>query len=114
MVSRVFIDAPILRMGNVIADLPGKNDKTSNDSVFNSALGLQDTNLARIKAAQDYLSNCDQVFVVANISRVLTNHSLKLALDSAISHHTARGWKGRHGEGLHVAVICTKSEVCLI
>lgn len=114
MLFRVSLDAPILRVGLVIADLPGKSAGHSNLSPVNSHLGLQDTNLARVKAAQEYLTKCDHIFLVANISRALTDQSLKTSLDTAISHSAPSSGEVSRGKASRIAVICTKSEVGIL
>ncbi|OQD86148.1 hypothetical protein PENANT_c008G00195 [Penicillium antarcticum] len=70
-IIRVYTDAPILRTGYVITDLPG----------------LQDTNLARVKAAQEYLTKCDYVFIVVRIQRAITDQSVKSCLHAAITQN---------------------------
>ncbi|KAF3397951.1 Nuclear GTPase SLIP-GC [Penicillium rolfsii] len=94
-IIRVYIDAPILRVGFVIADLPG----------------LQDTNLARVKAAQEYLTKCDHIFVVASISRALTDESLRTSLHSAKSSFAPANGKDSEGKVPKVGVICTKTDI---
>jgi hypothetical protein len=74
--------------------------------------GLQDTNLARMRATQDYLMKCNNIFIVANISRAITNQSLKSSLYKVLSRHVPLEWEEYGGKGLNIAVICTKSEVC--
>ncbi|OBT72960.1 hypothetical protein VF21_08477 [Pseudogymnoascus sp. 05NY08] len=93
-IIRVYIEAQILKAGIILADLPG----------------LHDTNLARVKATQDYLARCDHIFVVARISRVITNGSLKSSLLSIVSKHASLEWDEARGKGMKIAVICTNSE----
>ncbi|KAJ5657468.1 uncharacterized protein N7484_001117 [Penicillium longicatenatum] len=58
---RVYLKSPILQHGLVIADLPG----------------FGDMNYARVRATDKYLShNCDEVFLVSNIARCLSDESL--------------------------------------
>src|ERR1700761_5226018 len=70
-IIRVYLKAPILDAGIVFADLPG----------------LQDTNLARVKATERYLFQCDHFFVISNISRILTDQNLKTSLIQVLSKH---------------------------
>ncbi|OQD91133.1 hypothetical protein PENANT_c001G02645 [Penicillium antarcticum] len=57
---RVYLNSPILRTGLVLTDLPG----------------LRDLNFARVRATERYLAHqCDEVFIVANISRAGTDES---------------------------------------
>ena len=79
----------------------------------NCRTGLQDTNLARVQTTQKYLMDCDHVFIVANISRAITDQSLKSSLYNVIEHHAPYGWGECAGKSLSLAVICTKSEVSL-
>ncbi|KFY44636.1 hypothetical protein V495_03340 [Pseudogymnoascus sp. VKM F-4514 (FW-929)] len=73
--------------------------------------GLQDTNLARVKATQDYLLRCDHIFVVTKISRAITNQSLKSSLVSVVSKHAEMEWDDLSGAGgMKIAIICTNSE----
>lgn len=75
--------------------------------------GLHDTNLARVKATRDYLLRCNLVFVVAKISRAITDQSLKSSLFSVMSKNADLEWEGSEGRGMKIAVVCTNSEVVL-
>ncbi|KAJ5639534.1 uncharacterized protein N7484_007396 [Penicillium longicatenatum] len=93
-IIRVCIDAPILNMGLVIVDLPG----------------LLDVNLARVRATQEYISRCDHIFLVANISRAITDQSLKSSLYAAMNHHAPQGLEVSARKESQIAVICTNAE----
>ncbi|KAI5462790.1 hypothetical protein BGZ63DRAFT_352526, partial [Mariannaea sp. PMI_226] len=93
-IIRVYLDAHILKTGLVLADLPG----------------LHDTNLARVRATQDYLIKCDNIIIVAKISRAITNQSLKSSLFFALSRHVPAEWEGSRATNFKIAVVCTKSE----
>jgi hypothetical protein len=93
--SRVYLSAQVLKTGVVLADLPG----------------LQDTNLARVRATQTYLMKCDNVFIVAKISRAITDQSLKSSLYSILDRHARVEWEESGGKSFNLAVVCTKSEV---
>jgi hypothetical protein len=80
-------------------------------SNLQKTLGLQDTNLARVRATQTYLIKCDHVFIVAKISRAITDQSLKSSLYSVLARHVPLEWEQSGGESLKVAVVCTMSEV---
>ncbi|RGP63207.1 hypothetical protein FSPOR_8789 [Fusarium sporotrichioides] len=80
--------------GVVLADLPG----------------LQDTNLARVRATQDYLIKCDNIIIVAKISRAITDQSLKSSLFYVLSRHMPTEWEQSGTQRLNVSVVCTKSE----
>ncbi|KFY95308.1 hypothetical protein V500_02839 [Pseudogymnoascus sp. VKM F-4518 (FW-2643)] len=87
-IIRVYLGADVLKTGVVLADLPG----------------LHDTNLARVKATQDYLLRCDHIFVVAKISRAITDQSLKSSLYSILSQHSELEWKESAGKSMKIAV----------
>ncbi|EFQ96945.1 hypothetical protein MGYG_08870 [Nannizzia gypsea CBS 118893] len=93
-IIRIYLDAPILNGGIVLADLPG----------------LQDTNLARVQATQKYLMRCDNIFLVTNIARAITDSSLKSSIYNVISRHVPAEWEKSAGKNLKLAVVCTKSE----
>jgi hypothetical protein len=76
-------------------------------------LGLHDTNLARVRATQNYLLRCNNIFIVAKISRAVTDQSLKSSLFSALSLHIPLEWEESGGKSLNIAVVCTRSEVSL-
>lgn len=76
-----------------------------------SRLGLQDTNLARVKATQDYLMKCNTVFIVANISRAITDQSLQSSLFAVLSRHLPLELEKSKAKALSVAVVCTRAEV---
>jgi hypothetical protein len=58
---------------------------------------------------------CDHVFVVADIKRAITNHTLKSSIDEVVSRHARYEWKESGGAKLKVSVVCTNSEViCFI
>ncbi|KAJ6002789.1 hypothetical protein N7451_005336 [Penicillium sp. IBT 35674x] len=94
-IMRVYIDAPILRAGLVIADSPG----------------LGDTNFARVKAATTYLSRCDLVFHVTDIRRALTDERLKSSIQNASSHTASISRKGSTKKWPCTAIICTMADV---
>ncbi|KAH7133693.1 hypothetical protein EDB81DRAFT_859227 [Dactylonectria macrodidyma] len=93
-IIRVYLNSQVLRTGVVLADLPG----------------LQDTNLARVRATQDYLIKCDNVFIVAEISRAITDQSLKSSLFWVLSRHVPMEWEQSGSKNFKLAVVCTKSE----
>lgn len=72
--------------------------------------GLQDTNLARVRAAEDYLIKCNNIFIVTNISRAITDQSVKSSLYGVLSKHVPLAWEKEAGKGLKIAVVCTKSD----
>ena len=71
----------------------------------NSALGLRDINLARVRKTEKYQQGCEELFVVADIKRVLSNDSVKAVLDSA---HASQSSKQ-----LSVSIICTHADVSI-
>ncbi|EOO01166.1 hypothetical protein UCRPA7_3322 [Phaeoacremonium minimum UCRPA7] len=95
-IIRIYLNAQVLKTGVVLADLPG----------------LQDTNLARVRATQDYLMKCNNIFIVAKISRAITDQSLKTSLFTVLSRHVPLEWEESAAKSLNVAVVCTKREFC--
>ncbi|KAF7956008.1 hypothetical protein EAE96_004929 [Botrytis aclada] len=95
-IIRVYLDAEVLKTGVVLADLPG----------------LQDTNLARVRATQRYLQSCDHVFIATKISRAITDTTLKSALYSELKRHVPLAWEESGGTNINfkLAVICTRSD----
>ncbi|CEO58542.1 hypothetical protein PMG11_03258 [Penicillium brasilianum] len=93
-IMRVYIDAPILRVGLVLADLPG----------------LHDTNLARVRATRKYLSRCDRIFHVCDIRRVLTSEPLESNLSSTTICDEAASDKNSPKKWSRTAIICTMSD----
>lgn len=53
---------------------------------------------------------CNNIFIVAKISRAITDQSLKSSLYSVLAKHVPLAWEEAGGKGLNIAVICTKSE----
>ncbi|KAE8450710.1 hypothetical protein EG329_006055 [Mollisiaceae sp. DMI_Dod_QoI] len=53
---------------------------------------------------------CDNVFIVAKISRVITDQSLKSSLYSILARHAPVEWEESGVKSLNLAVVCTKSE----
>ncbi|KAJ5495798.1 hypothetical protein N7539_000914 [Penicillium diatomitis] len=79
---RVYINLPILKHGLVLADLPG----------------LRDTNHARVRATEKYLAaKCDEVFIVANISRCVSNESIYEIMNKC-------------GKMKRIRIVCTKAD----
>ncbi|CEI60224.1 unnamed protein product [Fusarium venenatum] len=93
-IIRVYLDSQVLKTGVVLSDLPG----------------LQDTNLARVRATQDYLIKCDTILIVAKISRAITDQSLKSSLFYVLSRHMPMEWEHSGTQKLNVSVVCTKSD----
>jgi hypothetical protein len=90
----------VLESGIVLADLPG----------------LKDVNLARIRAAQEYLIRCDHVLIVENISRAISSESLKSSLflvlpRQTLPHRAPTDRQQSDATKVKIAVVCTHSEV---
>ncbi|KAL8884624.1 MAG: hypothetical protein Q9215_007377 [Flavoplaca cf. flavocitrina] len=60
-VVRIYLNAQVLKTGVILADLPG----------------YRDINLARVRKAEQYLLRCHEVFIVANINRVISDQSVE-------------------------------------
>ena len=54
---------------------------------------------------------CNHIFIVAKISRAITDQSLKSSLFSVLSRHVPLEWEESGASSLKIAVVCTKSEV---
>lgn len=70
----------------------------------NSKEGFRDINRARVKRAEDYLLHCDEIFVVAPISRAVSDKRVKRFIQT-YSQHSASN-KRRD-----ISVVCTHAEV---
>lgn len=93
-VVRIYLSAQVLKTGIVLADLPG----------------LRDTNLARVRATERYLLKADHIFIIAKISRAISDQSLKSSLYTALAQHIPNEWNESAGSFLNVSVVCTKTE----
>jgi hypothetical protein len=69
-------------------------------------VGFHDSNNARVKAAEDYMYDCDEIFVVADITRVGTNKNVEVILQKSLGRNLKNG---RPSQG--ISLVCTKSEV---
>ena len=54
---------------------------------------------------------CDNILIVAKISRAITDRSLQSSLFSVFSRHVPQEWEETAARGLNIAVVCTKSDV---
>lgn len=72
---------------------------------FNT-VGFHDVNSARVNIAETRLYQCDNIFVVTDISRASTNQGVRGLLVRQLG---AKFNSLRRSQG--VAIICTKSEV---
>jgi hypothetical protein len=68
-------------------------------------VGLHDSNNTRVKAAEDYMYHCHEIFVVADITRVSTNKNVEVILEESLGRNLK---DGRPSQGL--ALVCTRSE----
>ncbi|KAM0272239.1 hypothetical protein ACHAQH_008760 [Verticillium albo-atrum] len=91
---QVHLSSPILDSGVILADLPGLND----------------TNLARVKATQSYLLQCDKILIVSKIARAITDQSVRSAIFSSLARHVPMEWEESGGRKLQLAVVCTGAE----
>jgi hypothetical protein len=64
-----------------------------------------------VRATHDYLLKCNHIFIVANISRAITDQSLQSSLFSVLSRHAPLEWEESAAQSLKIAVVCTKTEV---
>ena len=54
---------------------------------------------------------CNSVFIVANITRAITDQSLKTSLFSVLARHVPLELEPSGAKALSIAVVCTKVEV---
>ena len=54
---------------------------------------------------------CDNIFIVAKISRAITDRSLQSSLFNVFSRHVPQEWEESAARNLNIAVVCTKSDV---
>jgi Dynamin family len=92
-IIRVHLNCPILNAGIILVDLPG----------------LEDTNLARIKAAESYLFRCDHFFVITEASRAITDQSLRSSLLHVLTKHISLDSKSDK-QNPKFSIVCTKSD----
>ncbi|WEW55281.1 hypothetical protein PRK78_000710 [Emydomyces testavorans] len=88
-VVRVYVKAPVLKTGAVLADLPG----------------VQDSNPARAEVANRYLKECSSIWVVAPIVRAVDNKTAKTLLGDAFKRQLRMD-----GTYDFVTFICTKAD----
>jgi hypothetical protein len=70
-------------------------------------LGFRDVNLARVRKAEQYLLKCDEVFVVANINRVVTDESVKKSVENTVCGRINRNLRVHNS----VSIVCTHADV---
>ncbi|KAI0147476.1 hypothetical protein GGR57DRAFT_515724 [Xylariaceae sp. FL1272] len=80
---KVYLNAPILRKGLILVDLPG----------------LRDLNSARRHITERYLIKCNEIFVICNEGRATTDEGVQDVVDLA-----------NKAELSNVGIICTKSD----
>ena len=93
-VMRIFLDAKVLSTGVVLADLPG----------------LHDVNLAKVRATERYLSNCDHVLAVAKISRAMSDQALLSTILSEVRRRARSEWDDSLSGHSRVTIVCTRAE----
>ncbi|KAH8590098.1 hypothetical protein B0O99DRAFT_635601 [Bisporella sp. PMI_857] len=88
-VVRIYLDAVVLQNGIILVDLPG----------------FRDVNSARVRVTETRLYQCDEIFVVAEISRVVTNKGV----EDLVVRQLGKNFNSlKRSQG--VTIICTKSE----
>lgn len=93
--SSIYLDSPILDFGVVLAELPG----------------LEDVNLARVRATHDYLARCDSVLIVGRITQAVSDASLQFRLRMSLKQHALSLLRQGNAPDIKVAFVCTHSEV---
>lgn len=94
-VMRIYQDSHILRQGIVLADVPG----------------FRDTNMARMRLTEEYLGNCDYVFIVAGIIRAVSDVRIREAMFKLLRRTCADGSAPRFRRRLPFSIICTSSDL---
>ncbi|CAG8958124.1 hypothetical protein HYFRA_00000470 [Hymenoscyphus fraxineus] len=89
-VIRVYCRASVLENGIVLVDLPG----------------FRDVNTARMRIAEMRLKHCDEIFLVTELDRAITNQGVQNILLRQLGRDF-NSLQRRQG----VAIICTKAEV---
>ncbi|KAL8773729.1 MAG: hypothetical protein Q9209_001497 [Squamulea sp. 1 TL-2023] len=84
-VVRIYLSAQVLKTGVVLADLPG----------------YRDINLARVRKAEQYLLRCHEVFIVANINRVISDESVAKFVSDQMK---------ASGRRRSVTIVCTHAD----
>ncbi|KIH92852.1 hypothetical protein SPBR_02337 [Sporothrix brasiliensis 5110] len=91
---RIFLSARVLDSGIILADLPG----------------LQDVNLARVRAAHEYVLQCDSILVVGRIARAISDQSLRSSLYTSLASHAPNEWQEQGAARLNIAVALSHAE----
>ncbi|KAL8724298.1 MAG: hypothetical protein Q9166_008029 [cf. Caloplaca sp. 2 TL-2023] len=76
-IVRIYLSAQVLKTGVVLADLPGRLFDLYIEGYSLTEQGYRDINLARVRKAEQYLLHCHEVFIVANIHRVVSDRSVE-------------------------------------
>ncbi|KAL9621176.1 MAG: hypothetical protein Q9204_008138, partial [Flavoplaca sp. TL-2023a] len=84
-VVRIYLNAQVLKTGVILADLPG----------------YRDINLARVRKAEQYLLRCHEVFIVANINRVISDQSVERFVSNQMK---------ASGRRKFVTIVCTHAD----
>ena len=64
--------------------------------------GYRDINLARVRKAEQYLLRCHEVFIVANINRVISDQSVERFVSNQMK---------ASGRRKFVTIVCTHADV---
>ena len=77
--NRIYLRSSVLRNGLVLADLPGKlrSSFAYHGAVYLLNPGNHDVNFARVAAARNFQSTCDEIFVVTDIKRGVDDPIIK-------------------------------------
>ncbi|KAL8782106.1 MAG: hypothetical protein Q9213_005676 [Squamulea squamosa] len=81
----IYLSAQVLKTGVILADLPG----------------YRDINLARVRKAEQYLLRCHEVFIVANIKRVISDESVAKFVSDQMK---------ASGRRRSVTIVCTHAD----
>lgn len=112
MICSIYLEAVVLQNGIVLVDLPGMCFLSGPSLLYVRRLillGFRDVNSARVRVTEKRLYQCDEIFVVAQIGRAVTNQGV----EDLLIRQLGRNFNNlRRSQG--VAIVCTKSEVCQV
>lgn len=93
-VVRNYSDAVLLKTGITLTDLPG----------------LGDTNMARVRATQKYLLRCDHIFVLAKITRAVTDEGLQRIINKTIERYASIELRAPSRRRVPLSIIATHTD----
>ncbi|OJD13291.1 hypothetical protein AJ78_06233 [Emergomyces pasteurianus Ep9510] len=92
-VVRVYLRAAVLKLGLILADLPG----------------FRDLNYARVQAARRYLARCNEIFIVSDIKRVVADETIRETIREIIREHVTSAPGIGDVSTPNICIICSHS-----